>query len=68
MRQIANLADERQVVATESQRLFPAVTVLVESHDGYRVAITGPGVVLPNAGLDKSESNCVNGLIHESPR
>jgi len=56
------VSDELEVVAIEPGRLLPLAAVLEQARDGHRMANTGASFLSPNADLDETATDFVNGL------
>lgn len=60
---VYHLGDQGQVISTETGRILPLVTILVESADRDVVAGSLLGFVFPDGRLDTSDTNLVNWLL-----
>jgi len=61
MGEFENLGGEREIVATESRRLLPHVSVLEKPTNGYLMPDSDFGFVSPYRGFDKAHANGMDG-------
>src|SRR5262245_24862350 len=68
MGEVSNLGDDKQIIATEAIRLFPAVVRFVDAVEGNVIARSVFRVVPPDRSLNPPQTNFVNrSLCHRAP-
>lgn len=61
--EIGDLGQKRQVVATETGRVFPRIAVLVETSEGRVVEYSVLGLASPNGGLDAPHADLLDRTV-----